>query len=134
MEIMDAIQLSLEENQQMTDDLKANFLELVTIFHKQFPEVSLDMFNEKIKSLTIERGSKFILKNPLEYDIKNNLLSINETLLSDVDAKHELMVVVLKMITSKDDYYGFNENNEYEALSAGVTEIIADFLVGNECE
>lgn len=134
MEIMDAIQLSLEENQQMNEELKVNFLELVSVFHKQFPEVSLDNFNDRIKSLKIERGSKYMLKNPLKYDVKMNTLAINETLLNEVDAKHELMVVVLKMITSKDDYYGFNKDNEFEALSAGVTEIIADFLVGNECE
>lgn len=134
MEIMDAIQLSLEENQQLNEGLKINFYELVNIFHKQFPEVSLDIFNEKIKSLTIERGSKYILREPLEYNVMNNVLAINETMLNDVDAKHELMKIVLMMITSKGDYYGFNKDNKYEALSAGVTEVLADFLVGNECE
>lgn len=134
MEIMDTVQLSLEENQQMTDELKTNILELMTIFHKKFPDVKLDSFNNRIKSLTIERGSKYVFNEALNYNIKNNVLSINEALLEQADAKHELMVLILKMITSKDDYYGFNKDNEFSALSAGVTEIVADFLVGNECE
>lgn len=134
MEMIKVIESSLEENQQLNEGLKINFLELVTVFHKQFPEVNLETFNEKIKSLTIERGSKYITKKAMDYNIKNNILSINEEELANVDAKHELMIIVLQMITSKDGYYGFNKNNEFEALSAGVTEIIADFLVGNECE
>lgn len=127
--------LSLEKNQQMTDNLKINILELVTIFNKAFPEVPLDNFNERISSLVIERGTKFLNKEALEYDCKNNILSISEALLEEEkDAKHALMVAVLKIITAKDNFYGLASDKKYTALNEGITEVIADFLVGNDSE
>ena len=127
--------LFLEKNQQMTDNLKINFLELVTIFHEAFPEVSLDNLNERISTLIIERGTKFLNRDALEYDCKNNILSISEALLQEEqDAKHALMVAILKMITAKENFYGLASEEKYTALNIGITEVIAEFLVGNESE
>ncbi len=135
MDILEKTELSLQKNQHMSDNLKINFLELVTIFHNAFKEVPLDNFNERISSLIIERGNKFLNKDALEYDCKNNILSISEALLEEEqDARHALMVAVLKIITAKENFYGLANEEKYAALNIGITEVIADFLVGNESE
>ena len=41
---------------------------------------------------------------------------------------------LLNMITAKDNFTGFNKDNAYEALNIGYTEILANYLVGNENE
>ena len=51
-----------------------------------------------------------------------------------VDAKHSLMMSVLSIITAKDNFYGFNDTGTLEGLNKGITELIANFLVGNEVD
>lgn len=132
MEIIEKITLSLDDNQHLTNEIKRDFLELITIFNKKFPDIELDTFVEKIKTLKVEKGNKYIVKKSWEYDIKNNILFLNPEEFAKEDGKHELMIVTLQMITAKEDYYGFNKDNEFEAISIGLTEMIADYLVGNE--
>ena len=39
---------------------------------------------------------------------------------------------ILNIITAKDNYTGFNQDNIFEALNVGYTEMLANFLVGND--
>lgn len=132
MEMIERITLSLDDNQHLTDEIKRDFLELIVIFNKKFPEVELDTFVERIKTLKIEKGNKFIVKTSWNYDVKNNIIYLNSEEFAKEDGRHELMIIILQMITAKDDYYGFNKDNEFEVISIGLTEMIADYLVGNE--
>lgn len=50
------------------------------------------------------------------------------------DCKHILMRELLNIITAKDNFSGFNKDNAYEALNLGYTEILSNYLVGNEGE
>ena len=43
-----------------------------------------------------------------------------------------MMKGIIAIISSKDDYYGFNKNNSLYALTIGFTEMLANTLVGNE--
>lgn len=125
---------SISSNTNLTDSLKENFKELITIFHQNFKEVSLDNFNERIKGLDIKKGSKYLIKDAIVYKPMENVLYINEEELNRVDAKHELMYALLTIITAKDNYFGFDTDGTLTVLNVGLTEMIANFLVGNESE
>ena len=125
---------NISSNANLTDSLKENFKELITIFHQNFKEVSLDNFNERIKGLNIKKGNKYLVKDAIEYKPMENTLYINEEELKRVDAKHELMYALLTIITAKDNYFGFDTDGTLTVLNVGLTEMIANFLVGNESE
>ena len=63
---MNEINLTYEaiaSNEFLSDDLKANFNELITVFHQLFNNVDLSNFNERIKRLRIKKGSKFFISS-----------------------------------------------------------------------
>jgi len=130
---MDEIRDSLNSNPYLTDDIKENFMELITIFNSNFNTVSLATLNERIKTLKVIRGSKFLIKNSSTYDpISNEILISMTKITDDIDCKHILMRELLNVITSKDNFTGFNNDLKYEALNIGYTEMLANLLVGNE--
>jgi hypothetical protein len=125
---------SIDSNEFLSTDLKENFKELITVFHQLFSKVDLSNFNERIKRLRIKKGSKFFITSDCEYNPRENILYINEDKIKMVDAKHSLMMSVLSIITAKDNFYGFNDTGTLEGLNKGLTELIANFLVGNEVD
>ena len=130
---LEQIKISLENNQYLTDDIKDNLFELTQIFNKTFNNVDLSNLNERFKTLKVIRGSKFLIRNSSFYNpIDNELLISLSKIDDDMDCKHILMRELLNIITAKDNYTGFNINNEYEALNIGYTEILTNLLVGNE--
>lgn len=127
------IKKSLNSNLYLTDDIKENLYELTEIFNNQFPEVDLTNLEEKLKTLQIEKGSKFIVRGLSQYNpIENKIMITLSQLDNDTDCKHILMRELLNVITSKDNFTGFNNDNKYNALNIGYTEILANLLVGNE--
>ena len=125
---------SIDSNEFLSTDLKENFKELITVFHQLFSKVDLSNFNERIKRLRIKKGSKFFITSDCEYNPRENILYINEDKIKMVDAKHSLMMSILSIITAKDNFYGFNDTGTLEGLNKGLTELIANFLVGNEVD
>lgn len=121
-------------NESLSEALKENFKELITVFHQNFKDVNLNNFNERIKRLKIKKGNKYITKDACEYNPKENVLYLNETKLQETDAKHELMFAVLTIISAKDNFYGFDTENKLKVLNVGITEILTNFLVGNDGE
>lgn len=133
--MVEEIEAVLNENPNLTQDLKMNLLELVAIFHKQFPTVSLENLKNRLQTLKIEPLNKYVSSEVSKYDPLLNTLMINEERLGkDVDAKHILMYELLSIMTAKDNYTGFNFNHQFEALNIGYTEILTNYLVGNETE
>lgn len=128
---LEQVYLSISSNNNLSEELKENFKELITIFANSFEDVSLDNFSKRISSLQIKRGSKYLIKESTTYKPLENTLYINEAELNKVDSKNSLMMAILSMITSKENYFGFNDNGKLEALNVGLTEVIANFLVGN---
>ncbi len=127
------IKESLNVNPYLTDDIKENILELVTIFNNQFPSVALNNLSERLKSLKIEKGSKFLIRGLSSYNpIENKIYITLSKLTDDTDCKHILMRELLNVMTSKGSYTGFNNEHKYDALNIGYTEILANLLVGNE--
>lgn len=125
---------SIDNNESFSDALKENFKDLITIFHQNFKEVSLNNFNERIKRLSIKKGNKYLKKNAIEYNPKENVLYLNEEKLEHVDAKHELMFAILTIISANGNNYGFDTDGKLKVLNVGLTEILTNFLVGNESE
>ncbi|MCI8545515.1 MAG: hypothetical protein HFH09_04735 [Bacilli bacterium] len=133
--MVEEIEAVLNGNQNLTQDLKMNFLELVVIFQKQFPTISLENLKNRLQTLKIDKLNRYVSSEVSKYDPVLNTLMINEErLVKDVDAKHVLMYELLSMITAKDNYTGFNFNHQFEALNIGYTEILTNYLVGNETE
>lgn len=132
---VEEIQNSLEKNQNLTQELKNDLIELTSLFHEKFPEISLENLNNRLLDLKIEPLNRYLTKEVSKYDPVSNILMINEERLEkDVDAKHILMYELLSILTAKDNYTGFNFNHQFEALNIGYTEILANYLVGNETE
>ena len=131
---LDVTYSAIDANETFTDALKRNFKELLTVFHQNFAEVSLDDFNKRIKGMEVKRGNKYITKDAVEYDPKKNVLYLNEEKLNTVDAKHELMYAVITMISAYEHGFGIGEKEKLRVLNVGITEMLANFLVGNECD
>ncbi|MCI9110627.1 MAG: hypothetical protein HFH47_02295 [Bacilli bacterium] len=130
--MIETIKMTLNTNENITGEVKENLLELITIFNNNFKEIDLANLNERLKTLIIKRESMFLVKLPCKYNPYTNELLINLGLFEECDAKHWLMHALLGMITAKDNYYGFNnEENTLVALNEGYTEIITNNLVGD---
>lgn len=131
---LNEIKNSLNSNPNLTEDIKDCLMELTYLFNSKFPNVKLENLNERLKTLNIIRGSKFLIKKSSYYNPVTNELLVNVVKIENNDCKHILMRELLNIITAKDNYTGFNKDNAYEALNIGYTERLANFLVGNDTE
>ena len=59
MDIMDNIKASLQENKNISKEVGDGIFELIVIFHNNFPTVNLENLNKRLKTLKIEKTSKF---------------------------------------------------------------------------
>ena len=134
MDIVDQINISLDENINLTIEVKNYILHLIKTFHSKLPNIGLEGFNIRAKTLKIEEGNKYICRDIVEYDFLKNVLFINGEKIKDEDGKNILMVGLLDVISSTGKYSGLKENNQFQALNIGVAEILATYLVGNGCE
>lgn len=135
MDILDNIRTSLENNENITKEVSDGIFELVVIFKNNFPNVNLENLNNRLKTLKIEKTSKFEKSHISKYSFKKNILYFNSDEISkEYDAKHVMMFELLNIITSNDTQTGFNTDNRFLALNVGFTEILANFLVGNNGE
>lgn len=130
---LNEIKNSLNSNPNLTD-IQDCLMELIYLFNSKFPTINLSNLNERLKTLKIIKGSKYLVKNSSYYNPVNNELLINLSKINDNDCKHILMRELLNIITAKDNFCGFNVDNDYEALNIGYTERLTNFLVGNESE
>lgn len=135
MDIMDNIKASLEKNSNISKEVGDGIFELVIIFHNNFPNTNLENLNKRLKTLKIEKTSKFEKSHISNYSFKKNILYFNSDEISkQYDAKHVMMFEILNIITATDKQTGFNTDNRFLALNVGFTEIIANYLVGNNGE
>lgn len=130
---LNEIKNSLNSNPNLTD-IQDCLMELIYLFNSKFPNINLNNLNERLKTLKVVKGSKYLVKNSSHYNPTSNELLINLSKLNDNDCKHILMRELLNIITAKDNFTGFNKDNAYEALNIGYTERLANFLVGNETD
>ena len=132
---LEQIKESLRKNPNLTDAIKGNLFELTSIFHSNYPQVDLTNLDNRLKTINIDSGSKYVYNEVANYNPTTNQIYLNvEELNKDNDMKHVMMCQLLQVITAKDNAVGFNRNNKFSALNIGYTEIIANNLVGNESD
>ncbi len=136
MDIMNNIKVSLEQNLELSQGVKANIYELSLIFHEKLPNVNLEKYSERLETLKIIRLSRFIKPGVVSmYDCRKNIIYLNSSEVEKgYDMKHVLMYELINVISSNDIYTGFNIDDKYKALNIGYTEILANFLVGNDSD
>ena len=130
--MFETIKTTLSTNENLSEEVKNDILELVKIFQQKFANIDLTNLNERLKNLVIKRESMYLVKQPCKYNPFTNEILINLGRFEECDAKHWLMHCLLGIITAKDSYYGFNnEDDSLIALNEGYTEIITNYLVGD---
>ena len=135
MDIMNQIKEALDNNNNISNSVKDNLLTLINIFHQTFPNVELENLRNRLQSLVIESGSKYVYKEVSDYNPTSNKLTLNMSELEkNHDIKHVLMYQLFYIITAKDNYFGFSKDHKLIALNIGYTEILTNNLVGNDSE
>ena len=130
--MVETIKNTLNENQNVTPEVRENLMELIELFNKKFPDIDLKNLNERLKSLIIRRESMFLVKLPCQYNPHTNEVLINLGRFEECDSRHWMMHCLLGVITAKDNHYGFNnEDDKLVALNEGYTEILTNYLVGD---
>ena len=133
--MLENVMKAIDDNTTLTDDIKENIKELVIIFNNIFSNVDLRNLEERLRTLKIESSSKFLSKKVFNYTPMTNVLSINlDELNKGYDVKHIMMSALLTIMTSHDNTYGFDRNNKFISFNTGYTEILSNFVVGNESE
>lgn len=132
---LDTIKNTLDTNTYLSQEMKDNIFELVVLFNKNFNQIALDNLNERLKTLKIEKISSFLSKRVSKYDIHKNTIYVNDKeLKKDYDVRHILMLELINIISSNNEFSGFNYEDKFEALNIGYTEMLANYLVGNDGE
>ncbi len=133
MDVLDEIKANLESNTNLTDEVKARMFDLVVLFHQKLPDVDLGRLKEKIKDVKLGKIGVYEGKGPVIYDaLKNEISFCRKKLEGDYDPDHMMMKGLLGMISSRENYYGFDKDGKLRSLNIGYTEMLANFIVGNE--
>ena len=132
MDSLESIKLSLDSNQNLTDDIRNKLLFLITNFNKKFNGVNLSKLNEKLKTVKFSRIGKYDRKGTYYYDVLKNEIQISNDVKGNYDMDHILTKAILEMTTSTDTFTGFNSDERLRALNLAYTEILANYIIGNE--
>lgn len=135
MNTVDEIRSILDNNVNLSKEFKDDIFELVLLFNQRFPGVPLDDLKNHLAKLQVKKMNKFLNCDVSRFDNKESILYLNASKLDlGYDVKHVLMYELLNMISSNDHQVGFIRDGKFEALNVGYTEILANFLVGNDGE
>lgn len=132
MDSLEQIKISLINNVNLNDDMRNKLFNLIFIFHKKLPDINLTKLNEKLKTLQFGKIGKFERKGTYYYDIFKNQILFSKDLEGNYDIDNLLMKGILQMATCTDSFTGFNSDERLRALNLAYTEILANYLVGNE--
>ena len=132
MNSLEEIKMSLRSNPNLTDEIRNKLFELILIFNRKLPNINLSKLNDKLKTVKFEKISKFERSNIYRYDVFKNVILLSNDLEGNYDINHVLTKALLEMSTSTDTFTGFNSDERLSALNLAYTEILANYLVGNE--
>lgn len=134
MDTLEQIKVSLQSNPNLNDEIRNKLFELVTIFHKKLPEINLTRLSEKLKTVSIGKLSKLERKGLYYYDLFENKILFSNNIQGNYDIDHLFMKSILQMATSNDRFTGFHSDDRLMALNLAYTEILANYIIGNEGE
>ena len=132
MNSLEEIRMSLKSNPNLTDEIRNKLFELVARFNKKLPEINLSRLNNKLKTVKIGKISKFERKGTYYYDVFKNEILFSKNLEGNYDIDHLLTKAILQMSTSTETFTGFNSDDRLRALNLAYTEILANYIIGNE--
>ena len=132
MSFLEEIRVSLKSNPNLTDEIRNKLFELIIVFNKKMPDINLSKLNEKLKTVKLGKISKFERKGTYYYDVFKNEILFSKELESNYDIDHLLTKAILQMSTSTETFTGFNSDDRLRALNLAYTEILANYIVGNE--
>ena len=132
MSFLEEIRISLKSNPNLTDEIRNKLFELVIVFNKKMPDINLSRLNEKLKTVKLGKLGKFERKGTYYYDLFKNEILFSKDLESNYDIDHLLTKAILQMSTSTETFTGFNSDDRLRALNLAYTEILANYIVGNE--
>ena len=132
MSSLEELKLSLMNNPNLTEDTKNKLFDLIVNFNRKMPDVDLSKLNNKLKTVKIGKISKFERKGTYYYDVFKNEILFSNNLEGNYDIDNLLTKAILEMSTSTDKYTGFNSDERLRALNLAYTEILANYIVGNE--
>jgi len=132
MSFLEEIRISLKSNPNLTDEIRNKLFELVIVFNKKIPDVNLSKLNERLKTVKLGKISKFERKGTYYYDVFKNEILLSKEVEGNYDIDHLLTKAILQMSTSTETFTGFNSDDRLRALNLAYTEILANYIIGNE--
>lgn len=129
---LDNVKKALEKNKNIDNDIKEKIYNLVEIFVKKMPDISLTRLCKNLENFKFGKISKYEKCGVYRYDCINNELLFSNKLEDDYDIDHLLMKAILEMSTNNGNFSGFNSNEYLYALNLAYTEILANYIIGNE--
>lgn len=132
MDSLEEIKVSLKNNPNLNDEIRNKLFELVATFHKKLPEVNLSRLNNQLKTVKIGKIGKFERRGTYFYDIFKNEVLFSSNIIKNYDIDNLFMKSILQMATSTNSFTGFNSDERLRALNLAYTEILANYIVGNE--
>ena len=132
MSSLEDIKVSLDSNGNLTDEMRDRFYFLTNVLTNKFKGVKLDTLNEKLKTVQLGRIGNFERKGTYFYDVVDNKILISKKVKLDYDINHIFMKAILEMATSTGKYTGFSSDDRLRVLNLAYTEILANYIIGNE--
>ena len=132
MSSFEEIKLSLNSNPNLTEDVKNKLLELTIVLHSKIPEANLSRLSDRLKSVRVGKIGKFERRGTYYYDVFKNEIFLSNDIEGNYDIDHILTKAILEMSTSTNSYTGFNSDERLRALNLAYTEILANYVIGNE--
>ena len=129
---LEDIRISLKSNPNLNDEIRNKLFELVIVFNKKLPEINLSKLNEKLKTVKIGKIGKFERKGTYYYDVFKNEILLSNSIEGNYDIDHIFMKAILEMSTSTNTFTGFHSDDRLRALNIAYTEILANYIIGNE--
>lgn len=132
MSFLEEIRISLKSNPNLTDEIRNKLFELIIVFNKKLPEINLSRLNERLKTVKLGKIGKFEKKGTYYYDVFKNEILLSRDIEGNYDVDHILTKAILQMSSSTNSFTGFNSDDRLRALNLAYTEILANYIVGNE--
>lgn len=124
---------AIDANKKLSEPVKGNVKELMTLFNRYYPEIDLSNFNDRVQKLDVKKGNKYLIDEPLKYMTLDNAIYLNEKKLmkDEVSGMHSMMYSLINMASAKDYYYGFDNTGDLRALNTGATLLMVNTLLGS---
>lgn len=132
MSSLEEIKMSLATNPNLTEDIKNKIFELTENFSKKIPDVNLSKLNDRLKTVKMGKIGKFEKKGTYYYDVFKNQILLSKDIEGNYDIDHIFTKAILEMSTSNKTFTGFSSDERLRALNLAYTEILANYLIGNE--